>query len=128
MAIGRLRRIASLSPAEAERMPSGIGVDMEVVAGIDILRGLRHLRAERHDAIVGVSEALDPEIEVELLLPCPVRSVGRNVVRRELDPDAGCTIDHHHVPVVLRIDGAVEHPGREPITINALRSSGSASG
>src|SRR5919205_2503723 len=42
----------SFDPTQAEGMPSGIGIDLVIVAGIDVLRRFQHLRTERHDALV----------------------------------------------------------------------------
>jgi hypothetical protein len=36
-----------------------------------------------------------------------------HVVGRQLHPDPRCTVDEHHVKVILGIDGAAEHPGPE---------------
>jgi len=41
------------------------------------------------------------------------QAVGRDVVGRQLNPDPRLTFDDHHVPVILGIDGAAEHPGPE---------------
>lgn len=60
----------------------------------------------RFDGIV------DPEVEVDLLRSA-VGPVGGYVVGRQLHADARTTIDEHHVPVVLGIDGAAQHPGPE---------------
>ena len=43
----------------------------------------------------------------------PSGQSGGDVVGRQLNPDPWCTVDDHHVPVILGIDGAVEHPGPE---------------
>jgi hypothetical protein len=57
-------------------MSGWIGVDLEVVDGVDVLCRLQHLRTQRHDAIVGGPELLDPQVEVDLLRRCPVGPVG----------------------------------------------------
>ena len=62
---------------------------------------------------MGGREVLDPQIEVDLLRRCPVGPVGRHVVGRQLHPDPWHTVHEHHVPVILGVDGAVEHPGPE---------------
>jgi hypothetical protein len=50
---------------------------------------------------------------VHLLWRRPVGPVRRDVVGRELHSDLGFALDHHHVPVIFRIHGTVEHPGPE---------------
>jgi len=74
---------------------------------------LSTLGTKQHDSIVSGREVLDPQVEVDLLRRCPVRPVGRDVIGRQLNPDPRFTVDDHHVPVILGIDGAVEHPSPE---------------
>src|SRR5215211_2636821 len=103
-----------VDPAQTERMPGRIRVDLEVVDGVDVRRRwLEHPRTERHDTIMGGREVLDPQVEVDLLLGCAVRPVGRDMVGRQLNTDLRFAVDHHHVPVVLGVDRAVEHAGPE---------------
>jgi hypothetical protein len=102
--------LASLNPAQAERMPGRIRVHLEVIGRVCVLSSrLQHLRTQRHDMIVGFREVVDPQVEVDLLLGCALRPVGRDVVGRQLNPDPWFTVHHHHVPVILGIDGAIEH-------------------
>jgi hypothetical protein len=54
----------------------------------------------------------DPQIEVDLLR-VSVWPVGWDVVGRQLDPHPRLAVDQHHVPVVLGVDGATEHPRPE---------------
>jgi hypothetical protein len=44
-------------------MPGRIGVDLEVVGGVNVLHGLQHLRTQRNDTIVGGHEVLDPLVD-----------------------------------------------------------------
>jgi hypothetical protein len=74
-AVQALSPLASLNPAQAERVPGRIRVDLEVVDGVDLLHGLQHLRTQRHDTLVGGHEVLDPQVEVDLLRRC-LGSVG----------------------------------------------------
>ena len=105
--------LTSLNPTQAERMPGRIGVDLEVVGGVAVLRRHEHLRTQRHDTIVRHREVLYPEVEVDLLGRCPVGPVGRDVVGRQLNPDPWVTVNDHHVPVILGIDSAVKHRSTE---------------
>lgn len=59
-------------------------------------------------------EIFDPQVQVDLLLGCAIRPVGRDVVRCQLHSHLWFTVDEHHMPVILGIDGAVEYPGPEP--------------
>src|SRR5437879_4208269 len=59
---------------------------------------------------------------MDLLRRCPAGPVGRHVVGFQLNPDPRFTVDHHHVPVLLGIDGAVEHPGPEATLACEVRS------
>src|SRR5687767_2063083 len=104
------RLLALLNPAQAERMPCRIRVDLEVV--VPRWR-LEYSCTEGHDTIVRGREVLDPQVEVDLLLGCAVWPVGRNMVRRQLNSDPRFAVDHHPVPVVLGVDRAIEHPGPE---------------
>src|SRR5437870_9849388 len=72
--------IVFLDPAQAERMPGGICVDLKVVEGVNLLGRLQHPRTERHDPLVSSLELLDPEVEVDLLRRRPIRPVGRDMV------------------------------------------------
>src|SRR4051812_34159941 len=56
---------------------------------------------------------LDPQIEMHLLLRCPVRPIGGNMVRRELNAEPPLAVDHHVVPIVLRFDRAAQQAGPE---------------
>src|SRR5207245_1950255 len=87
--------------------------DLKVVEGVNLLGRLQHPRTERHDPLVSSLELLDPEVEVDLLRRRPIRPVGRDMVGLKLNTDAWRTVDDHHVPVLLGIHGAVEHPGPE---------------
>jgi hypothetical protein len=58
---------------------------------------------------VGRVDVVDPEVKVNLLLRSSVRPIGWNMVGRELDAHARFTVDQHHVPSVLSIDGAAKH-------------------
>jgi hypothetical protein len=53
-----------------------------------------------------------PQVEVDLLRR-PIRPLRRDVVRCELDPHPRFTVDEDHVPVVLSVDRAAEHPSPE---------------
>ena len=65
--------LASLNPAQAERMPRRIRVHLEVIGRICVLTSrLEHLRTQRHDTIVCLREVVDPQVEVDLLLGCAV--------------------------------------------------------
>ena len=44
-------------------MPGWIRVDLEVVCGGRLLGSLQHLCTQRHDAVVGRREVLDPQVE-----------------------------------------------------------------
>jgi hypothetical protein len=65
-AVQALLPLAWLNPAQTERMPGRIGIDLEVVDRVDVLRRLEQLRTQRHDTIVGGHEVLDPQVEVDL--------------------------------------------------------------
>jgi hypothetical protein len=49
-----------LDPAQAERMPGRIRVDLEVVCGCGLFGGLQHLCTQCHDLVVGRWEVVDP--------------------------------------------------------------------
>ena len=103
-------------------MPGGISVDLEVVGGATLVGGLQHPGTQRHDSLVCRGEVIDPQIEVHLLSRYPVGPVWRNVIWRELNPDAGFAIDHHHVPVILDFYSTAENPGPEAAFVREVRS------
>jgi hypothetical protein len=100
-------------------MPGRIGVNLEVVLGVGVGR-IQYLCPERHDSVVSRREILDPQIEVHLLWR-PVRPIRRNVIGRELNPDPRFAVDAHHVPVIFRIHGTLEHPGPEAALGSEIR-------
>src|SRR5699024_86882 len=108
------RSQASGEPAEAERVPGRVGVDLERLARV--VRGggggLEHLRAQGHHVGLRDLEVLHPQVQVHLLRGA-VRPVGSDVLRIELDADPGPVVDEHHVPVVVAVHGPAEHTGPE---------------
>ena len=57
-------------------------------------------------------DVVDPKVEVNLLW-VPMGPIGWDVVGRKLDSDAGLTVDEHHVPPFLCVNGATEESGPE---------------
>jgi hypothetical protein len=108
-----LRALGSLNPAQAERMAGRIRVDLKVVERLDVCRLLQDLRAKRHDTLMCSLEVIDPEVEVDLLRWSSSRPVRWNMIGCELYPDPRFTVDDDHVPVLLGVDDAAEHPGPE---------------
>jgi len=62
---------------------------------------------------MGGLEVVDPEVHMQLLLGCPVRPIGGDVVRRKLDAEPPLAVDHHAVPVIVRVDRAPQELGPE---------------
>src|SRR6266571_4471582 len=99
--------LVRVNPADAERVPGRVGVNLVVICGLE------HLSAQCRHFVVGRFGVIYPQVKVNLLGWCSVRPVGPDVVRRELDAHTGLTVDHDHVPLVFRGDGAAEHPSPE---------------
>ena len=66
-------------------MSGRVGIDLEVVRGGRLFGSLQHYRTQRHDAIMGRREVLDPEVEVDLLVRRPVGPVRGDVIGCELN-------------------------------------------
>jgi hypothetical protein len=102
--------LSVLDPAEAEGMTGRIRIDLKVVGFLGFGCRLEQLCTPRHRFFVSCIDVVDPKVEVDLLR-VPMRPLGRDVVRRELDPNTRLTVDEHHVPVVLSVHCATEEPG-----------------
>jgi hypothetical protein len=80
------RRVVGLSPAQAERVACGVGVDLKALRRIDVVGRPKEPGAESHDLGMSADEVLDVHVEVQLL----GRAVGplwRDVVGSELYAD-----------------------------------------
>jgi hypothetical protein len=97
-------------PAEAERMPSGIRVDLEALGRVDVVSRLQEPGTQRYNLIMGGRHVVDMQVEVDLLRR-PVRPLGRNMIGRELNPQPWFTVDVDTVPVVFRFDCATKQSG-----------------
>jgi len=95
-------------PAQAERVASGIRVDLEGLGRLGVVGRFQEPRAERDCFLVRGLEVVDMQVEVYLLLLRSVGPLGGNVIRRELDAEPPLTVDHHAVPIVLRYDRAAQ--------------------
>jgi hypothetical protein len=60
-------------------------------------------------------EVLDPQVEVDLLLRCPVGPVGRDMVGCQLNPDRRFSFDDHHAAHerVMSLDAKVLKPAED---------------
>ena len=101
------RFVVRLSPADAERMASWIGVDAMAFAGVRVAV-FEESSTEGHRVRVGFERIRHVEVKVDLLR-FAVWPIRRNVVRGELYPDA---------PPALRVENGVpplisEHPPTE---------------
>ena len=94
-------------------MASGIRIDLEVVTSGRARGRLEHASAKSHHLVVCGVEIVDPKIQVDLLCWQTVWPIGSNVVRRELYANAGLSVDHDHVPVVIPVDVTAEDTGPE---------------
>jgi hypothetical protein len=107
-------------PADAERVPGRVCVDLKVVGGV--FCRLEQSCAQCHDFVVSRLGVIYSQVEVNLL-GRSMRPLGPDVVWCELDAHPWLTVDQHHVPVVLSVDRAAEHPspesalGREIVSI-----------
>jgi hypothetical protein len=99
--------------AQAERVAGRVGVHLEVISLGRATSGLKHTSTKLCHALVRSVEVLDPQIEMDLLLRCPVRPVRRDVVRCVLHPNAWFAVDDHHVPTIVTVDLAAECPSPE---------------
>lgn len=93
-------------------MPSRVGVHLEPFRRGGILTSLQLFGSQSRDLIMGSGEIIHIEIEVDLLRR-PVGPIRRNMVRCQLYPHFGLTVDDHRVPVVIRVDGTAQHTGPE---------------
>ena len=89
-------------------MAGRVGVHLERVGRLFVLRWLQQRRTQRHDEVVRGCGVLDPQVEVYLLLRA-MRPLRSNVIRCELNADPRRTVHVHHMPVVLRFDCASQH-------------------
>jgi hypothetical protein len=80
-----------LPPADAKRVPSGVGVHLMAFAAAQISGWLEQPRAESDGLLMRNAGVLDVEIEMHLLR-VSIWPVRRNVVRRQLTPT-------RHLPV-----------------------------
>lgn len=99
--------------AQAERVAGGVGVHLEVIFLGRAASRLKHTSTELCHALVRSVEVLDPQIEVDLLLRCPVGPVRRDVVRCVLHSNAWFAVDDHHVPTIVAVNLAAEYPSPE---------------
>lgn len=104
-----------MPPADAERMPGWIGVDLVALFFHEAGSTLEQASPELDHLIVGSSRILDVKVQVDLLLLCSIGPLGRSVIRSELhanDPRSACVENAVEVLVVAD-DVAVKHGGPE---------------
>ena len=94
-------------------MAGRVGVHLEIISFGRATSWLKHTSAKLCHALVRSVEVLDPQIEMDLLLRCPVRPVRWDVVRRVLYSDTWFAVDDHHVPTIVTVDLPAEHPSPE---------------
>jgi hypothetical protein len=109
-----LRVIGPQEPAEAERMPCGVYVDLGVVGGRGrpIFCSLEQFGAERHDLLMSGLEVINPQINVDLLRRS-VWPLWRNMVRCELHSYSWLTVHDDKVPVIICTDSAAKNSSPE---------------
>ena len=87
-------------------MAGRIRVDLEDLGRLRVLGRLQEPRAQRDRSLMRGLEVVDPQVQMQLLLRCPVRPFGGYMVRRELDAEPPLAVDDHAVPVILGFDRA----------------------
>ncbi len=92
-------------PTKAERVTGGIRVDLEALGRLEVVGRFQEPRAQRDCFLVRGPQVVDPQVEMYLLRR-PVRPIGGNMVRRELNAEPPLAVDQHAVPIVVRVDRA----------------------
>ena len=64
-------------------MTRGIGVHLETLFGVQVLRRLQQPGTQRDRLLMRFVEVIDPQVEVDLLRGA-VRPFGRDMIRRQL--------------------------------------------
>lgn len=80
-------------------MAGGVRVDLEALGRSDVIGRLQEPSAQRDGFLMRGLEAVDPQVEMDLLRR-PVGPFGRNMVRRELNAEPPFAVDQHAVPIV----------------------------
>jgi hypothetical protein len=80
-----------MAPADTERVPSGIGVDLVPFSRGEVLRYLQQPSAQLDSGGVSACRVLDVQVEVHLLR-VSVGPFGRHVIRGELNTDPPLTV------------------------------------
>jgi hypothetical protein len=102
--------VRRMPPANAERVPGWVGVDLVPFVGAEIGSRQEQPGAEGNRLFMCRPRILDVQIEMDLL-GSSIRPIGRNVVWRELDADAPGAggIEHAVKSLVSVIDVAAEN-------------------
>ena len=98
-------------PTKAERVTGGIGVDLEDLGRLEVVGRLQEPRAQRDCLLMRGLEVVDPQVQMDLLLWCPVRPI-RGHVRRE----------HHRAATRRRPPRCASHPPLRPCPPDPPRS------
>jgi len=101
------------TPADAERVPSRVGVHLVTLIAVQILSWLEQSGAKGRRLFVGSAWVIDVKVEMHLLRTS-VRPVRRDVVRRQLhaDPPLARGVDDA-MPRLVHKDLAPQHPSPE---------------
>jgi hypothetical protein len=96
-------------------MPSGVGVNLVAFGSIEIGSCLQQSGTEADGLFMRGSRIVHVQGEMHLVGNCPVRPVGRNMVRRQLHADSPLSsgVDDA-VPVVVLEDVPAENGSPEP--------------
>ena len=102
---------AASAPAQTERMPGRVGVDLETLGGRGVGR-LQHPGTQRDNFIMGGGDVVNVQVEMDLLR----RAIGPlrlDVVRGELNGEPPFAVDDDAVPIVLSNNLAAHQRGPE---------------
>jgi len=94
-------------------MPGRVRVRLEAFISVEVVGRLEQPRTQAHDLLVGGTDIVDVDVEVDLLLLPAVRPLRSDVVRCELKTQARLAVDEHGVPVIVRVDRSGQQPGPE---------------
>ncbi len=102
-----------MTPSDAKRMSSGVGVRLVALLGIEVGSRPEKSGSESHRLLVRNPRISDVEIEVNLLR-ATVRPVRGDVVRSELHPDPPLTSGiNDAMPTLILEDAPSKDPGPE---------------
>lgn len=104
-----------MSPANAERVASRIGVHLVSLFSRETRSRLKQPRPELDRLIVGALWILDMKVDVDLLLLGSIGPLWRSVIRRKLNADdpRAILVQYAMKLFVIRNDVAVKHCGPE---------------